>query len=247
MGCEAEVLPAKIDALVSLDDGQVKGIHMSRLYLGALSEVESKVLSFDLLETIARGFLASHVGLSSSAKISLRFDLPLKRLALKSKKPGLRIYPVEMGCELSPGKKQFWFGTKVTYSSTCPCSAALSRQIVQKNFESKFSASTQLRNSPEDMLKKISDWLGSEEGMGATPHGQRSEGHCLYSSRSPGLFSPKLIIDRAEAALATPVQTAVKREDEQEFARLNATNLMFAEDAARRLLAAFSQESPFSI
>ena len=30
------------------------------------------------------------------------------------------------------------------------------------------------------------------------------------------------------------MQTAVKRVDEQEFARLNATNLMFCEDAAKR-------------
>ena len=33
----------------------------------------------------------------------------------------------------------------------------------------------------------------------------------------------------------TPVQTAVKREDEQEFARLNGQNLMFIEDAGRKL------------
>ena len=31
------------------------------------------------------------------------------------------------------------------------------------------------------------------------------------------------------------MQAAVKREDEQEFARLNGQNLMFCEDAARRL------------
>ena len=36
-----------------------------------------------------------------------------------------------------------------------------------------------------------------------------------------------------EAALGTPVQTAVKREDEQAFARLNGRNLMFCEDAPR--------------
>ena len=40
----------------------------------------------------------------------------------------------------------------------------------------------------------------------------------------------------------TPVQTAVKREDEQAFARLNAENLMFCEDAARRVAAALSAD-----
>jgi GTP cyclohydrolase I len=45
------------------------------------------------------------------------------------------------------------------------------------------------------------------------------------------------LIDQLEAALQTPVQAAVKRADEQEFARLNAANLMFCEDAARRVKA----------
>ena len=48
------------------------------------------------------------------------------------------------------------------------------------------------------------------------------------------------LVDAVEAALGTPVQTAVKREDEQAFAELNAANLMFCEDAARRVAAALS-------
>ncbi|MBL7671288.1 MAG: GTP cyclohydrolase I FolE2 [Bdellovibrionaceae bacterium] len=43
------------------------------------------------------------------------------------------------------------------------------------------------------------------------------------------------LIDLIENVLQTPVQAAVKREDEQEFARLNGQNLMFCEDAARRV------------
>src|SRR3546814_3550104 len=50
------------------------------------------------------------------------------------------------------------------------------------------------------------------------------------------------LVDAIEAALGTPVQTAVKREDEQAFARLNAENLMFCEDAARRVAAALSAD-----
>ena len=41
-----------------------------------------------------------------------------------------------------------------------------------------------------------------------------------------------------QQALGTPVQTAVKRADEQAFAALNGRNLMFVEDAARRIQAA---------
>jgi len=46
------------------------------------------------------------------------------------------------------------------------------------------------------------------------------------------------LIDEVETALGTPVQAAVKREDELEFAKRNARNLMFCEDAARKLKAA---------
>ena len=50
------------------------------------------------------------------------------------------------------------------------------------------------------------------------------------------------LIDRVEQALGTPVQTAVKREDEQAFAALNARNLMFCEDAARRVAHALAAD-----
>ena len=49
------------------------------------------------------------------------------------------------------------------------------------------------------------------------------------------------LIDTIEQALGTPVQTAVKRADEQAFAALNGQNLMLVEDSARRLIASLSQ------
>lgn len=47
----------------------------------------------------------------------------------------------------------------------------------------------------------------------------------------------------APAALGTALQTAVKRADEQAFALANGQNLMFCEDAARRLHAALLDQS----
>ena len=44
-------------------------------------------------------------------------------------------------------------------------------------------------------------------------------------------FPVTTLVDAVEETLATLVRTAVKHEDEQEFARLNAANLMFCEDA----------------
>jgi len=53
------------------------------------------------------------------------------------------------------------------------------------------------------------------------------------------------LIDSVEEALATPVQTAVKREDEQAFAKLNGENLMFCEDAGRRIKLALNNNPDF--
>ena len=57
------------------------------------------------------------------------------------------------------------------------------------------------------------------------------------AGRQIGPVPCHVAIDLAEGALKTPVQSAVKREDEQAFARLNGRNLMFCEDAARRIAA----------
>ncbi len=54
------------------------------------------------------------------------------------------------------------------------------------------------------------------------------------------------MIDRVEDALGTPVQTAVKRADEQAFARLNGQNLMYVEDAARKIQQSLGNAFPQS-
>jgi len=53
------------------------------------------------------------------------------------------------------------------------------------------------------------------------------------------------LINAIEDTLKTPVQTAVKREDEQEFARLNGQNLMFIEDSGRKLKALLGNDNRF--
>lgn len=117
----------------------------------------------------------------------------------------------------------------VTYSSTCPCSAALARQLIQQQFLEDF-ANTPLQH--EDVLT----WLGSANGIVATPHSQRSSAELSIQLDANQSTLPLTdLIDDVEAALGTAVQTAVKRADEQAFALANGQNLMFCEDAARRL------------
>jgi GTP cyclohydrolase I len=117
----------------------------------------------------------------------------------------------------------------VPYSSTCPCSAALSRQLIQQQFVDDF-ANKSLHHA--DVLT----WLGSTKGIVATPHSQRSTAQIRLRLENHLEILPLIaLINDAEAALGTAVQTAVKRADEQAFALANGQNLMFCEDAARRL------------
>ncbi|MFC6671949.1 GTP cyclohydrolase, FolE2/MptA family [Marinobacterium aestuariivivens] len=77
-------------------------------------------------------------------------------------------------------------------------------------------------------------------GSWATPHSQRSFAKVRVRLAGIDTFPLERLIGIIESALQTPVQTAVKREDEQAFARLNGQNLMFCEDAARRIQAALN-------
>ena len=225
---DGQRLSAKADAGVSLDDGEARGIHMSRLYL-ALEMLEQQDLQPALLRQVLQRFLDSHEGLSSSAYLRIHTDLLLKRPALVSPLSGWKTYPVTIEARLE--KQMFHVELKidVTYSSTCPCSAALARQLIQQQFVDHFGNKS-LQH--EDVLA----WLGSANGIVATPHSQRSSA-LLQVHLQPDVQALPLtaLIDQAEAALGTAVQTAVKRADEHAFALANGQNLMFCEDAARRL------------
>lgn len=225
-----QMCPGLADAYVSLDKPEAKGIHMSRLFLSLQKKIEKDVISFDLLKDCLDEFVATHEGLSKSSHISVRFDMPVKRASLLSKQMGWRSYPIKYSASRVEDKYTYELSVMMQYSSTCPCSAALSRQLIQKNFSEQFAGQQSV--SVHDMT----EWLGKESSIMATPHGQRSHAHVSIVPETTGSGPAILqIIDACESALSTPVQAAVKREDEQEFARLNGTNLMFAEDACRKL------------
>ncbi|CAI8988442.1 MULTISPECIES: GTP cyclohydrolase FolE2 [Pseudomonas] len=225
---DGQRLSAKADAGVSLDDGEARGIHMSRLYL-ALEMLEQESLTPALLRCVLQRFLDSHEGLSNSAYLNIHADLLLKRPALISPLSGWKNYPVSIEARLKNAMFHVELKIDIPYSSTCPCSAALSRQLIQQQFIDDF-ANKSLQHA--DVLA----WLGSTKGIVATPHSQRSNAQ-LKLRLDDYLDDLPLIalINDAEAALGTAVQTAVKRADEQAFALANGQNLMFCEDAVRRL------------
>ena len=226
-------------AYVNLIKPEAKGIHMSRLFIRLTEELAEKELSPKLIKNILYGFLESHSGLSDSAFLSLSYEHPYKQKSLTSNQKSWRAYPVEYKASLNT-KEEFSFDLtfSVFYSSTCPCSAALSRQAIQERFTESFSKRTE-----NVSFEEMRNWLGEEKNIAATPHSQRSKATITLKLTED--FSPSLprLIDLAEDTLKTSVQSIVKREDEKEFAKLNAANLMFAEDAARKLKKAVHQLS----
>ncbi|KHK62827.1 GTP cyclohydrolase FolE2 [Pseudomonas frederiksbergensis] len=231
---DGQRLSAMADAGVSLDDGEARGIHMSRLYL-ALGLLEDTPLSPALLRQILQQFLDSHEGLSQTASLNLHTDLLLKRPALMSPLAGWKRYPVSIEAQLKNKMFHVELQIQIPYSSTCPCSAALARQLVQQQFVDDF-ANKQLEHA------EVLAWLGSSNGIVATPHSQRSTATLtLRLDAAVKEFALQSLINEAEAALGTAVQTAVKRADEQAFALANGQNLMFCEDAARRLTTALAR------
>jgi len=220
---------ARVDAFVNLVRPDLRGIHMSRLYLLVNQYLGEEPVDAKMLESLLRAFLQSHHDLADCARIGIHFEHLVRRKALRSNHHGWRAYPVSVEAALIGDVFRLSLGTQVVYSSTCPASAALSRQFVQQQFAADFPAGEPLSHAA------VFEWLGSECGMAATPHAQRSIArirvHCVRAAP----LNLIALLDRIERSLRTAVQTAVKREDEQAFAQANAENPMFCEDAARRI------------
>ncbi|MGH1438911.1 MAG: GTP cyclohydrolase FolE2 [Cellvibrionaceae bacterium] len=222
---------AFVETYVNLINPQVKGIHMSRLYLLLAEFAKEDVLTIQNLSTFLKDKLASHQDISDSTCLQVDFDYFINQPALKSEYSGWKDYPASIRATFDGDKVNIELSVKVPYSSTCPCSAALSRQLLQQAFADDFADSDSVDK------ETVEKWLRSDRGSVATPHSQRSYANIIVKlddSYKDG-FPVSELIGVAESALKTAVQTAVKREDEQEFARLNGANQMFCEDAARRV------------
>ena len=222
-------MPARVRAGVDLCDPDARGIHMSRLYALVARELAAAALTPATLRRLHAQAVASQDGLAHAALIEIRAERLIQRPALVSEGSGWRTYPIWLRVAGPAESAAVEAGTDITYSSTCPSSAALARQVAQAAFLARFQPGQPLSH-PD-----VYEWLGRIEGMPATPHAQRSTLR-LRGRLADGVLSWPIEqwIERLEQALATPVQTYVKRADEQAFAERNARNLMFCEDAARR-------------
>ena len=225
---------AKVDVGVNLRDPERRGIHMSRLYLQLQQMLPQSRLDALALDALLAGLIESQQGASDRVQLLIRYDHLLERPALVSANRGWKNYPVALRSEHGAAGTRHLLSLQVEYSSTCPASAALSRELNADAFARRFGQG-------DVDADAVRDWLASREGMAATPHAQRSIADVEVELAAGFERLPvQALVDALEQALATPVQTAVKREDEQAFARANAENLMFCEDAARRVAAALS-------
>ena len=236
-GSQVIQLPSYVTAMVSLDDEKMRGIHMSRIYLALHDFLGAQTLNLKTVKELLYQLVKSQKGISKKAYLKFNWKWPIKRKALKSDSlEGWRCYPVFYeGHLLEDGKEDLIMGLQITYSSTCPCSASLARALIQHKFQGDFSSS----HIEKD---KIFHWLGREQSISATPHAQKSLAYIKLKVKEEKQSLIDLI-DEVESVLGTPVQTAVKKADEQEFAKLNSENLMFSEDAARRIKDLLEQKS----
>lgn len=211
-------IPCAISMVVNLCEGN-RGIHMSRLYALMTEQFLNKDLSQISLQNFLKTAITSQEGLSDQAGLEIKFKFPVKTKALKSGIAGHRNYDVMVAAVQNTSGYHFWLSFDIVYSSTCPQSAALSLEA----FKNKISHGLDVK---------------AMDRLPATPHAQRSVMTCelLFNTEITN-FDQFILeqIQHVETILKTPVQTAVKKADEMAFAELNSENLMFCEDAVRKV------------
>ena len=142
---------------------------------------------------------------SLDARIQIRFSFPMLKKSLRSSLEGFQYYNVALEVLDKDNVCSNIVHLDYVYSSTCPCSL------------------------------ELSEHARSERRQLATPHSQRSIARISALVSPNKTFSVEELILLCREAIPTETQVMVKREDEQAFAELNASNPIFVEDAARLL------------
>lgn len=221
-----QVLQAEASLYCSLDDANAKGLNLSRLYLLMHDKIADK-LSIDGIRD-ALEEMAEKQG-AKSAYCKLRFKYPWMQKALRSRKPYEEGDAFEWGPEGKLGVEklqghiaynvvlegryssdtgtEFFLTVDYVYSSTCPCSFELAHNA------------TELR------------------AAAANAHSQRSIMKTTVQFKPDSIIWIEDLVEMHRQAIPTEVQVVVKRRDEQAFAELNGSNLLFSEDAVRLMYA----------
>ena len=232
-----QVLQAQASLYCSLDDENAKGLNLSRLYL-LMHDLIKDHLTIDGIKGALEEM--AYKQKSKNAYCKLRFKYPWTQKALRSRK-GITAEELESGQyqELSNGEKislkkleghiaynvvlegrfheddpkkfRFFLTTEFLYSSTCPCSFELAHNAKEKR------------------------------AAAANAHSQRSAMTTTVEFDPSDVVWIEDMIELHRRFIPTEVQVVVKRRDEQAFAELNGSNLLFSEDAVRIMYGALDK------
>lgn len=224
-----QVLQAEASLYCSLDDKNAKGLNLSRLYLLMHDKIRDHLTIEGIGSTLQE--MADKQG-SQKAYCKLRFKYPWTQKALRTRKPlteaeiaagqyqtlsngekisllkeeGHIAYYVELEGRYdadSEKKVKFYMTIQYVYSSTCPCSFELAQDAIER------------RNAA------------------ANAHSQRSIMTTTVEFDPENIVWIEELVELHRQYIPTEVSIVVKRRDEQAFAELNGSNLLFAEDAVR--------------
>lgn len=228
-------LHAKASLYGSLDNPEAKGLNLSRFYLLMHDKVADH-LSIDGLKNILVELREKQN--CKHAYCKLRFSYPWIQSALRTRKelpddaPSDQVFKVVQGKKLSFAKLvghifyncelegqlhgdqyKFYLTVDYVYSSTCPCSFELSHDARERRQKA------------------------------ANAHSQRSIAKIKIQFDPDNIVWIEDVVELAREWIPTEVQVVVKRRDEQAFAELNGSNLIFCEDAARLLYQGLNENS----
>jgi GTP cyclohydrolase I len=223
-----EKLHASVSLYGSLDDPNAKGLNLSRFPI-VMHEAIANHMSIDGVRAVL-DILQEKQG-SHSIYCKMKFKYPWTQRALRTRKeiPGGKagdadVFKVVEGVALGyehmegfifydcvlEGQKhgdvyKFYLTVNYVYSSTCPCSFELAQDATLNR------------------------------GKAANGHSQRSIGKITVQFDPDRPIFIEDVVEMARKQIPTEVVIICKRRDEQAFAELNGSNLLFTEDAIRLL------------
>ena len=242
-----QVLQAQASLYCSLDDPKVKGLNLSRLYILMHDKIKDNLTIDGIKATLYE--MANKQG-SNNAYCKLRFKYPWTQKALRSRMP-LTDAEISAGLfqQLSNGENislrkmeghiaynvilegeyhratdvqpaiyvpheteyKFYLTVEYVYSSTCPCSFELAHNAKEKR------------------------------QAAANAHSQRSIMRTTVEFDPDQIVWIEDLVELHRQNIPTEVQVVVKRRDEQAFAEINGSNLLFSEDAIRIMYGALDK------
>ena len=224
-------------------DGTVQELHVKASLYGSLDDPKAKGLNLSRFPILMHEKIANHMSIegikiilkelamkqkSRHVYCKLRFKYPWVQEALRTREelpddaPAKDVFKVVEGVKLSykkmlgyifydcilegqlhNGDFKFYLTVDYIYSSTCPCSFELAQDATQKR------------------------------GVAANGHSQRSIAKVTVQFDPENIVWVEDVVEMCRQQIPTEVVVICKRRDEQAFAELNGSNLMFTEDASR--------------